>query len=76
MKKGKYKNVYWYSRLEKWRVAVTIEGKSEHFGYFDTELDGLVVANNVCREHFPDKPELIQKPKEDFNVNSFICGRW
>jgi hypothetical protein len=30
------KNVYWYARHGKWMVAIKVDGRQKHIGYFDT----------------------------------------
>lgn len=36
---SKYKGVYWSKQLNKWRAAITINGKGKHLGVFLNEYD-------------------------------------
>ena len=45
------KNVHWYEPLKKWRVAVSINKKRKHIGYFD-DLELAELVSIEAREKF------------------------
>lgn len=52
---SKFKGVFWYKHLQRWRVRLCIDRKSKHIGYFDDEVEAAkaynVAALNIYGEY-------------------------
>lgn len=46
--KSKYVGVRWYRPLLKWQARVTLDGKTEHLGYFENEEDAARAYDQRC----------------------------
>lgn len=51
---SKYKGVYWNKNENKWRVAIYVNYKSKHLGYFLSELDAAKAYDKAAIELFSD----------------------
>lgn len=47
---SKYKGVYWSKQLNKWRAAITINGKGKHLGVFLNEYDACTAYQKALDE--------------------------
>lgn len=48
---SKFKGVSWDKNNCKWRVRITLNGKKQHFGFFDYEIDAAKKYNAVVLHH-------------------------
>ena len=55
---SKYKGVDWYKRCKKWRVAIRINNKPIHIGYFNSEIEAGKAYNKKARELFGEFAKL------------------
>lgn len=47
-----YKGLAWHKPSQKWRVGISINGKSTHIGLFDLEEDAARVYNQFAKQHY------------------------
>lgn len=48
--KSKYPGVSWYSKYNKWRAAISINGNKKHLGYYKDELTAARAAKEASLE--------------------------
>lgn len=48
--KSGQRGVFWYKRLNKWRVGIQIEKKKKFYGFFDDLSEAIAVAKTVHKE--------------------------
>ena len=49
--KSKYRGVGFHKQKNKWRTVITIDGKSKHIGYYETEIEAAKAYNNYIIEN-------------------------
>lgn len=49
---SRYKGVTWFSRTQKWRAFIKIDGKFRSLGYFDDEKEAALAYDRAARELF------------------------
>jgi hypothetical protein len=47
---SKFKGVYWYKKLNKWKSQININGEKLHLGYFTDELEAHKTYQNKLKE--------------------------
>jgi hypothetical protein len=47
-----YKGVSWHKKTKKWRVCIKLNGKGQHIGYFNSELDAAKAYDIVAKKLF------------------------
>ena len=62
---SKYLGVYWYTRGEKWRAQIGLNGVKIHLGFFHNEEDAAKAYDKAAKKHFGEfanlnLPELIE----------------
>ncbi|WP_280755930.1 HNH endonuclease [Paenibacillus sp. LBL] len=55
---SKYKGVYFYKNLNKWKAQIEIKGKKKHLGYFENEQDAAVAYNKAAAFYFGEYAHL------------------
>lgn len=45
-----YKGVGWYKKYNCWRVRIQVNGKKQHIGYFDNEIDAATAYDNAAKQ--------------------------
>ena len=49
---SQYKGVYWYGQRNKWRVDVSINGRTKYVGIFANELDAAMAYDLAAKQHY------------------------
>lgn len=47
------RGVYWDRQVGRWGACVGLNGKSNHIGHFDSEIDAAIAASDFRRKHLP-----------------------
>lgn len=55
---SEYLGVYWYPKLNKWRVKITHNYKTIHVGVFENEIDAAFAYNDAAVKHHGDFANL------------------
>ena len=58
-----YKGVSFYSKNNKWRAGIRVNGSSIHLGFFDNEASAAAAYNKAAKEHFGDNAYQNQLKK-------------
>jgi hypothetical protein len=66
-KSSKYKGVSWYEKQNKWVSRITINGKQNNLGYFDTEEEASEYYQNALKST-KDRTEILVKRKEKTSI--------
>jgi len=57
---SRFKGVFWYKTIRKWRVRICVDGKSKHVGYFDDEIEAAKAYNEEAAKLFEQYARLNQ----------------
>lgn len=49
---SKYRGVHWDKQQGKWRVHISVNGRTRHVGRFKDEMEAVQAYNRAAREHF------------------------
>ncbi len=49
-----FKGVTWHKQRQKWKAAITIQGRSKHLGLFVSEVQAAIAYNNAAIQHFAE----------------------
>lgn len=55
---SKYLGVWWAKHANKYRAKIKINGKNNHLGYFDNEIDAAIAYDNAAKLHFGEYANL------------------
>lgn len=55
---SRFKGVYWYKLLNKWRARIYMNGKSKDLGHFDNEIEAAKVYNEAAIRYFGEFAKL------------------
>ena len=48
-----YPGIYWHKQTQKWKVAISIDGKKRHLGLFANELEAAYTYYKAARQQHP-----------------------
>jgi hypothetical protein len=70
---GRFKGVYWFSKSGRWISSIRQDGKTQHIGYFDTEIEAaeaFVRRARILHGEFykPQEEFIVAKKKNSTNV--------
>lgn len=55
---SKFKGVTWYKAIQKWQVAIGINGKRQHLGYFFDETEAACAYDTAAKKLFGEFARL------------------
>jgi len=60
---SQYKGVFWSKEKKLWLSLIKIKGKSNHLGYFNTEIDAAIAYNENAKTLFGEYARLNDVPE-------------